>query len=260
VKQLKALSTENAKLKTLLAERDLEIEVMKRGQPKKMVSPRGRREQVSPTPVREASRNSVLAGCWGSSRSTLAYELRQPAKDEPVMAAMKRLSAQYPRYGYRRIRIFLRREGMVMGIGARERLWRKAGCSCPASARVAARSELAQRPLPPRAANHVWAYDFVFDACANGQQLKCLTVSTNSRMRALPSTWPAASARARHRRAHATDERPRRASLSAVGQRSRVRKPCRPQMGYRRAHRNRAHRPRKAVAERHQRIVQRQIP
>lgn len=23
---------------------------------------------------------------------------------------------------------------------------------------------------------HVWAYDFVFDACANGQQLKCLTV------------------------------------------------------------------------------------
>jgi putative transposase len=23
----------------------------------------------------------------------------------------------------------------------------------------------------------VWAYDFVFDRCANGQQLKCLTVS-----------------------------------------------------------------------------------
>ncbi|MCP1677219.1 transposase InsO family protein [Natronocella acetinitrilica] len=24
--------------------------------------------------------------------------------------------------------------------------------------------------------NQVWAYDFVFDACANGQKLKCLTV------------------------------------------------------------------------------------
>ena len=24
--------------------------------------------------------------------------------------------------------------------------------------------------------NHLWAYDFVFDACAKGQQLKCLTV------------------------------------------------------------------------------------
>ena len=24
--------------------------------------------------------------------------------------------------------------------------------------------------------NSVWCYDFVFDSCANGQQLKCLTV------------------------------------------------------------------------------------
>ena len=31
-------------------------------------------------------------------------------------------------------------------------------------------------PLPATGANQVWAYDFVFDACANGQQLKCLTV------------------------------------------------------------------------------------
>jgi hypothetical protein len=30
--------------------------------------------------------------------------------------------------------------------------------------------------VPPRAANHAWAYDFVFDSCANGQQLKCLTI------------------------------------------------------------------------------------
>jgi putative transposase len=30
--------------------------------------------------------------------------------------------------------------------------------------------------LPASAPNNVWAYDFVFDACANGQQLKCLTV------------------------------------------------------------------------------------
>ena len=32
------------------------------------------------------------------------------------------------------------------------------------------------RPLPATAVGQVWAYDFVFDACANGQQLKCLTV------------------------------------------------------------------------------------
>jgi putative transposase len=39
-----------------------------------------------------------------------------------------------------------------------------------------AHRRLATRPLPPRAANHVWAYDFGFDACANGQQIKCLAI------------------------------------------------------------------------------------
>jgi putative transposase len=32
------------------------------------------------------------------------------------------------------------------------------------------------RPQLSSGANEVWAYDFVHDACANGQQLKCLTV------------------------------------------------------------------------------------
>jgi putative transposase len=30
--------------------------------------------------------------------------------------------------------------------------------------------------LPPRAANHVWVYDFVFDSCDNGNNSKCLTL------------------------------------------------------------------------------------
>ena len=42
------------------------------------------------------------------------------------------------------------------------------GCSCRAGGRP--------RPLPAASANFVWAYDFVFDACANGQQIKCLTI------------------------------------------------------------------------------------
>ncbi len=31
------------------------------------------------------------------------------------------------------------------------------------------------RPTPPTSANQVCAYDFAYDRCANGQQLKCLT-------------------------------------------------------------------------------------
>ena len=50
------------------------------------------------------------------------------------------------------------------------------GCKCRGSGRENALRYRAPRPQAPLAAGHGWAYDFVFDACANGQQLKCLTV------------------------------------------------------------------------------------
>lgn len=139
-----------------------------------MVSPQARREQVAWLCQGGLSKRRAC-GLAGLARSGLSYVLRQPGKDAPVLDAMRRLSSQYPRYGYRRIRIFLGREGLRMSPSRAERLWRKAKLQLPRKRprrRVAPRP----RPLPPMAANHVWAYDFVFDACANGQQLKCLTV------------------------------------------------------------------------------------
>lgn len=92
------------------------------------------------------------------------------------MAAMHRLAALYPRFGYRRIQVFMEREGFVMSPDRMHRLWRQNGLQVP---RKRPRKRVAgsrPRPQPAIARNHVWAYDFVFDACANGQQLKCLTV------------------------------------------------------------------------------------
>ena len=106
----------------------------------------------------------------------MGYELRLPVKDRPVIEAMRQLSSQYPRYGYRRIRIFLKRQGHQLGWHRTHRLWRQAGLQLP---RRRPRRRIASgrpRPLPAVGANVIWAYDFVFDSCANGQQLKCLTV------------------------------------------------------------------------------------
>ena len=138
------------------------------------MSPQGRREQVALLCKSGLSQRRAC-GLLGMARSGLSYTLRQPAKDAPVVAAMRRLSSQYPGYGYRRVRIFLHREGMPMSPGRAERLWCKAKLQLPQK-RPKKRAASRPRPLPPMAANHVWAYDFVFDACANGQQLKCLTV------------------------------------------------------------------------------------
>jgi putative transposase len=111
------------------------------------------------------------------ARSALSYESRKAAKDAPVIDLMKALSARYPRYGYRRIRIFLGRDGHRMSVGRACRLWQVAGLQVPrkrSRKRVAAARP---RPQAPSGPNQVWSYDFVFDRCANGQQLKCLTVT-----------------------------------------------------------------------------------
>jgi len=89
---------------------------------------------------------------------------------------MRELAAHYPRFGYRRIRIFLGRDGFTMGVDRAHRLWRKAGLQVPLKRSRKRISASRPRPLPTTGPNQVWAYDFVFDQCANGQQLKCLTI------------------------------------------------------------------------------------
>lgn len=140
-----------------------------------MVGARVRRQQVAYAEGRGLSRRRASA-LLTVARSTLGYASRLATRDRPAIDAMRRLAGQYPRYGYRRIRIFLPREGHMMSPDRAHRLWRQAGLQVP---RRRPRRRVASgrpRPLPPTAHNHVWAYDFVFDTCANGQALKCLTV------------------------------------------------------------------------------------
>jgi putative transposase len=140
-----------------------------------MVSAQARRSQVEFASHRGVSVRRACA-LIGVARSTMGYEPKMPAKDGPVITVMRDLSSQYPRYGYRRIHIFLARRGHEMSPDRAYRLWHLAGLQVP---RKRPRRRVAgsrPRPVPALEANHVWAYDFVFDACANGQQLKCLTI------------------------------------------------------------------------------------
>jgi putative transposase len=106
----------------------------------------------------------------------MGYESTLARRDAPVVTAMRELAAQYPRFGYRRIQVFLERQGLSMSADRAYRIWKKAGLQVP---RRRPRRRIATgrpRPNPATAANQVWAYDFVFDATADGRQLKCLTV------------------------------------------------------------------------------------
>ena len=65
------------------------------------------------------------------ARSTLGYVSRLIAKDASVLPAMRTLAGQYPRYGYRTIRIFLDRQGHVMSADRMYRLWRQEQLQVP---------------------------------------------------------------------------------------------------------------------------------
>ena len=134
-----------------------------------------RRRQVAYAMTRGLSQRRACR-LLSVARSALTYASRLEQRDAPVLEAMRELARQYPRYGYQRIQIFLARQGFEMSADRAYRLWRQAGLQVP---RRRPRRRIAggrSRPTPPTVANHVWAYDFVYDRCANGEQLKCLTV------------------------------------------------------------------------------------
>ncbi len=135
-----------------------------------------RRRQVAYGRERGLSARRVCT-LFSVARSALRYQGRKATKDAAAIGRMRELSAQYPRYGYRRIRIFLGRDGHRMSVGRAYRLWRSARLQVPRK-RPRRRVALPRpRPQAPCGPNQVWSYDFVFDHCANGQQLKCLTVT-----------------------------------------------------------------------------------
>jgi putative transposase len=140
-----------------------------------MVSASVRRQQVAFVCQRGRSVRRACA-LLRVARSTIGYESKLAQRDAPAVAVMRELAIQYPRYGYRRIQVFMGRRGHAMSPDRAHRLWRLHRLQVPVKRPRRRVSGSRPRPLPATAMGHVWAYDFVFDRCANGQQLKCLTV------------------------------------------------------------------------------------
>lgn len=107
------------------------------------------------------------------ARSTFRY-IAQPRDDTLLLSQIHELTARHPRYGYRRISVLLRRTRRVNEKRVR-RLWRKHRLQVQ---RVRRRRVRLARPKRLQAAypGHIWAYDFVEDALADGTTLRILTV------------------------------------------------------------------------------------
>jgi len=140
-----------------------------------MVSAQTRREAVCMAHAMGLSARKACA-LLGISRSVLRHVLRMPSKDTPFLEAMRRFAAGNRRRGCRPARVRLIAEGFRLGKEKALRLWRQADLLVP---RKRTRKRIARNAPSVQVAsglNQIWAYDFVHDMCANGQQLKCLTV------------------------------------------------------------------------------------
>ena len=106
VRRLRQLEAENARLKKVLAEKVMDIEILKEVNAK-MVSASVRRQQIAYVCQRGRSVRRACA-LLRVARSTVGYESKLAQRDSQAVPVMRELAAQYPRYGYRRIRVFMR--------------------------------------------------------------------------------------------------------------------------------------------------------
>jgi hypothetical protein len=98
------------------------------------------------------------------ARFTVGHVPTQPAKDGPVIERMRHYAAMYPRLGYRRIHVYLEREGFRLGWDRMLRLWQLAKLQVPKKRQRKRVAASRPRPFPTTGPNQVMAYDLVFDA------------------------------------------------------------------------------------------------
>ena len=114
----------------------------------------------------------------GVHRSTYRYPVKSPLPQQVQLhQRIVSLSWQYPRYGYRRIRAVLEREGWSVSRKQVQRIRRKEGLKVhPKPQRIPRQGVSTGLPTQATHRNHVWTWDFIFDRTDKGSTLKMLTM------------------------------------------------------------------------------------
>ena len=115
----------------------------------------------------------------GQHRSTQRRPATVPDDEPQLVRDMHRLSARFPRYGYRKICHLLRREGWRINAKRVQRIWRREGLKVPQKRRKRRSTGSSANSCAVRKAeapNHVWSYDFVSEVTITGRRIRILAV------------------------------------------------------------------------------------
>lgn len=112
-----------------------------------------------------------LVGLW---RSSCRYRSRRAPCDE-IRRRLREWAFERPRWGYRRLHVLLRRNGVVINHKRVLRLYREEGLAVKRRKRK--RVSVVRRPMVvPSRMNERWSMDFVSDALADGRKFRNLTI------------------------------------------------------------------------------------
>lgn len=108
--------------------------------------------------------------------STYRYESSQEPRTA-LRLRIREIAQVRVRYGYRKIRVLLNREGWKVGKKLVYRLYREEGLTLRHKPRRNRRAALHRRErFRPTAPNQVWGLDFVADQLADGRRFRALTI------------------------------------------------------------------------------------
>ncbi|QQY14194.1 IS3-like element ISAar43 family transposase [Cutibacterium avidum] len=184
-KRLKELEKQNATLKRLLAEAELEKAALRELAGGKLLGPGRRRAAVDHLKRKLRVSERMACRLAGLSRSAYRRPLQGETTADPDLALRDWLRAyakKHPRWGYRRAYHDARGEGWVVNHKKIQRLWREEGLRVPQRRR---RKRVGSSTVDAPAAvapNLVWAVDFQFDADEQGRPIKiCSIVDEHTR-------------------------------------------------------------------------------
>ena len=143
------------------------------------MSPTRRREAVAKAMASFRISERRACRALGVPRSSQRYVGAERGREEELLLRIRALARENPRYGYRRIKALLVREGWSVNLKRVHRLWRREGLKVPQIQRKRRRLGQSENGCARRRSerrNHIWSYDFIHDQTADGRGLKLLPV------------------------------------------------------------------------------------
>ncbi|WP_156170644.1 IS3 family transposase [Croceicoccus naphthovorans] len=189
-RRLKELESENAKLKRLLADAMLDQAALKDLLGKKVLTPAAKREAVAHLQACHGMSERRACRVIDADRKSVRYRSTRD-DDAGLREKLRELANQRRRFGYRRLHILLRREGIMINRKKTQRLYKEEGLAVRRR-RSRRRAVGTRSPAPVLALpNQRWSLDFVHDQMASGRRFRVLNVVddvTRECLAAVPDT------------------------------------------------------------------------